>query len=225
MTDQGLRGRIAYISSAGEEVGRERFELLPCAGGRLLRALCEMDDVDLMREVSLRLDAEGRPRDAFCRVVRDGGQLGASLFLVGEGNLVCEGLIEGSGRISQILPLATPLIYLGLHPLVGDGLIATVAGHGAPGVFESVLAVTNSVSPNGDEGLSATPVTIEVAFVEAAMLTVEAGTFAARRLALRWKPDWPPAELWVRAEDGLFLQMRWPMVDTHYELVELGPVG
>ena len=48
-----------------------------------------------------------------------------------------------------------------------------------------------------------------------------AGRFAARHYALRWDPAWPPADLWVRREDCIFLAMRWAQVPTRYELTEL----
>lgn len=66
--------------------------------------------------------------------------------------------------------------------------------------------------------------TIDVAYLGEETLTVPAGTFAARRYALRWDPSWPAADLWVRREDCVFLAMDWSHVAARYELTELTEV-
>lgn len=217
-----VQGRIAYRRQ-GEETGRERFELIRHAqtGNRTLRAFCEMDDAGLTRDVTILLDPEFRPLDGFCRVTQHGAAKGAMLFLCEQDRVLSEGTTAAAGRISQSLPTPGPAAYLGLHPLACDALAALRRGADRPGVFLPVEGVTNSISPNGDEGLFAVPVAIEVAYLGDEALTVEAGTFATRRYALRWHPDWPPADLWVTGPDALFVRMVWDKVDAQYELVEL----
>lgn len=214
-------GRIAYRDGAGAEIGRERFEIIDHAGGHVLRAFCEMDDIGLLRDVTIALDADWRPVDGFCRVSKNGKVAASTWFAVGPQAVRVECVADGAGRLSQTLQTAGPLAYLGLHPLQGDAMIAEVRGEADPGVFVTVAAVTNSISPNGDEGLTGTHVTIDVAFIGHETVTVAAGTFAARRFALRWHPDWPTADLWVRAEDCVLVMLRWSMTENWFELAAI----
>ena len=67
-----ISGNILYRGAGGIAIGRERFELAGHAGGHVLRAFCEMDDIGLLRDVTLSLDEAWRPLDAFCRITRAG---------------------------------------------------------------------------------------------------------------------------------------------------------
>jgi hypothetical protein len=60
-----------------------------------------------------------------------------------------------------------------------------------------------------------------VAYVGQETIDIAAGRFVADRFALRWKPDWPPADLWVRPRDGVFLLMRWSLIENWYELTAI----
>ena len=220
MTAQYFAGRIGYFGPSGEN-GREWFEMLPRARGQTVRAFCEMDELELTRDVTLSLDADGRPQDAFVRITQHGRVLGSTWFLVGEDEIHCEGITADLGRVSQKRPLSGPLHYLGLHPLVCDGLIALSRGTSRPGEFVARDIITNSLSPNGEQGLIAIPSVIDVAYLGDESVTVSAGQFDARHYALRWRPDWPPADLWVHGSSALFLRLTWTMIDSRYELMEV----
>lgn len=217
-----VRGRISYLRQ-GRETGREWFERIdhPRTGASTLRAFCEMDDAALTRDVTYFLDHDARPLDAFCRVTVDGAIKGTALFLSEDDAMRCEARTQELGPISQSLPLDGPVTYLGLHPLVGDALVAPLRGTRQRGEFLPVRGVTNSISPNGDQGLYAMPVTIDAAWLGREPVTVPAGTFDADRYALRWREDWGPAELWVWGPHATFVQMIWDMVGARYELTEL----
>ncbi|MDE1150813.1 MAG: hypothetical protein PW843_30045 [Azospirillaceae bacterium] len=219
-----LSGRIAYRDNAGNEVGRERFELLSHAGGHSLRALCEMDDIALIRDVTLSMDGAWRPLEGFCRITQDGAIDAATHLIIGPNSASMSGLVRRDDRlavVNEVMTCPTPPAYLGLHPLQGDALITNCVPDAAPGVFVPVSTITNSHSPDGERNVGLHALAIEVAFMGAETVTVAAGTFQARRYALRWHPDWPPADLWVRAEDCVFLLMRWSMIDRWYELATL----
>ena len=220
MTTEYYAGRIGYFGPNGEN-GREWFEMVPHADGRTVRAFCEMDELELTRDVSLSLDADGRPRDGFVRIIRHGRTLGSTWFVVDEQAIHCEAVTADLGRVSQRRPLAAPLGYLGLHPLVCDGLIALSRGTSCPGEFVALDIITNSVSPNGEQGLIAIPSVIDVAYLGDDTIDVPAGRFEARHYALRWQPDWSPADLWVHGPAALFLRLTWDMIDSRYELVAL----
>ncbi|EJL33983.1 hypothetical protein [Novosphingobium sp. AP12] len=217
-----VRGHISYLRD-GVETGREWFERIdhPQTGASSLRAFCEMDDAALTRDVTYFLDAFSRPVDAFCRVTTGGAVKGTALFLSDDAGLHCEARMADLGRISQSLPLEEPAAYLGLHPLVGDALMAPLRGTSRRGEFVPVRGVTNSISPNGDQGLYAMPVAIDAAWLGREHVTVPAGTFDADRHALRWHEDWPPADLWVHGPRATFVQMTWDMVGARYELTEI----
>ncbi|MEC3911429.1 hypothetical protein U5A82_13445 [Sphingobium sp. CR2-8] len=215
-----LSGRIAYRVADGSETGHEHFDLSSHPGGHILRALCVLDDAALLRDVSLSMGADWRPRDGYCRLTRDGREEAALWFDVGVDAVRVEGRVAGAALPSHRIATDGPLVYLGLHPLQGDALIVQARGIDRPGTFVPIDAITNSISPNGDEAVGACPVRIDVAYIGQTDIHVTAGTFAARHYQLRWRDDWPPADLWVRQQDCLFLAMRWSHVPTTYELTD-----
>jgi hypothetical protein len=213
-----LSGRIAYRGPDGHETGHEHFDLSSHSGGHMLRALCVLDDAALLRDVSLSMGRDWQPQDGYCRLVRDGREDAALWFDVGVDAVRVEGRVAGVPLPGRQIPTGGPLVYLGLHPLQGDALIVETRGTDRPGMFVPIKALTNSISPNGDEAVGACPVRIDVAYMGPADVSVIAGDFAGRHYQLRWRDEWPPADLWVRREDCLFLAMRWSHVPTTYEL-------
>jgi hypothetical protein len=211
------RGTIAYRDADGAQTGHESFDLVQgCGGQRLLRALCIMNDIGLVREVSIGMGADWRPTDGQCRLWQAGAAPSLLRFAVETRAVQVWGDDE-----AQTLPTPAPLPYLGLHPLAGDALVIHQRGTDAPGQYRPIDAVTNSISPNGDApGANlACAMQIGVAYMGRGPCQVAAGQFDAWHYRLMWRDDWPPADLWVRAGDGLFLLMRWPLVPAWFELV------
>jgi hypothetical protein len=211
-------GHIVYRGADGREVGNERFELVDHAGGHVLRALCRIDEGDLLRDVTLSMDRAWLPEEGYCRILRGGTTEAALWFRVAADGVRIDASIRGEPLPEHFLPTRQRLPYLGLHPLQGDALIVEQRGTADPGQFHAIETVTNSVSPNGDEATAGVHLFIEAAYIGEEVIEVTAGRFPARRYALRWREDWPPADLWVRREDNLFLLMRWSMIPTWYEL-------
>lgn len=215
-----VTGSIAYRAGDGSLVGSETFERISHGAGHVLRASCVLHDARLIRDVTLSMNADWTPREGYCRLMPHGQKDMALWFRVDGARVRVDAALGGVPLPSQDLKCAAPPAYLGLHPLQGDALIVEQRGTDAPGKFRLVETVTNSISPNGDEAPGGHLMEIAVAFEGFEDIAVGAGRFAARRYALRWREDWPPAQLWVRREDNLFLLMRWPMIETWYELVE-----
>lgn len=213
-----LRGEIAYRGADGAALGREYFDLSSHSAGHVLRAQCVLDDVRLIRDVSLSLDRAWRPKDGYCRIDRAGETESICWFRVSDDGVHVDQSLRGDVLPAAFLPTESRIPYLGLHPLQGDALIVEQRGTASPGTFRAVHAVTNSISPNGDEDVGAQSMLIHVAYLGVEQISVAAGSFSARRYALRWRDDWPPADLWVREKDNLFLLMRWPMIQSWYEL-------
>lgn len=216
-----VTGRIAYRDAQGQDTGYESFERLTLPGGHLLRAWCELTDAGLWREVSLAMDNDWRPRDGSCRLWHADGRMLCMSFRVEDSAVHVATLRDGLAQPPQVIPTSEPLAYLGLHPLMGDALIVHARGQHAPGCFLPVRAVTNAIDPDGDGDGPAQAMVIEVAYVGPTELTTIAGSFDAWHYHLRWRDDWPPAELCVRQGDGLFLSMTWTLTGNSYELVAL----
>lgn len=216
-----LTGRIAYRDAGGQDTGHERFERLALPGGHLLRAWCVLEDAGLWREVSLAMDAGWRPRDGFCRLWHSDGRMAQMSFRIEDAAVQVSAMRDGVALPLQTIATSAPLPYLGLHPLMGDALIAHARGQDRPGCFLPVQAVTNDVSPDGDGEGPAQAMVIEAAFIGPCEKAVEAWAFPAWHYRLRWRADWPPVDLWVRQGDGLFLSMTWSLTNTSYELVAL----
>ena len=188
-----------------------------------------MHNINLVRNVTLLLDSRWRPIDGFCRLQQNGEQSGAAWYHFSDQQVTVEGVSKLDDSVterpfSQQFTNTDPYLYLGLHPLQGDALITQLVDDSCPGEFVSIKSLTNSISENGNEGIAATALTIDVAYLGLESISVTAGTFSARKYALRWRSDWPPAYVWVRSNDPLFLKMTWSQVEYWYELTGFSEV-
>lgn len=211
-------GRIVY-SKQGDTVGWEQFDIDVRGNGRTIRAYCEMDEGALTRDASWTLDADHWPTEAHVRVVQHGELVGSSWYHLDGTQTECESVTQLMGRSSQRLPGRAR--YLGLHPLIGDGMIALARGRDAPGQARTIDSVTCSYDINGESSLVALPIGIDVTYVGTEAIAVPAGRFDADCYELRWQPHWPAARLWVHGEDALFLRLTWEYSELDCELVEV----
>ncbi len=220
-----ISGRIAYRAGDNSLVGQEQFEIALHKHGATLRAFCEMNDIDLLRDVSIALDKRWQPLDAFCRITQSGQVVASSWFRFAADEIHIESQLGSKGRLAQRFSNNPAYTYVGLHPLQGDALVTSqVLAQGdkpAIGEYIPVHGLTNSISENGDQDLQAVPVTIDVAYLGDEVIRVAAGRFNARKLALRWSSEWPPAYIWVRDRDFIFLKMTWSHITHWYELIEI----
>src|SRR5690554_1432353 len=199
-------GRILYHK--GDTIaGCEDFGIDVRESGRTIRAYCEMGEGGLTRDASWTLDGKYKPVEGYVRVVQNGIQTGSAWYRFTENEVECEALTTTLGRTAQRLPSRAR--YLGLHPLVGDGMIALARGKEEPGREDIIESVTCSYDINGETSLVALPIDIAVTYVGVEEVTVPAGTFTTDRYALRWQPHWPAADLWVHGEDAVFVRLDW----------------
>lgn len=216
--NRAYSGKIVYTGPQGVR-GREHFSINVREGGRTVRAYCEIYEDGLERDASWTLDQNWEPVEGHVRCILGGRLAGSSWYRFTDTHVECESLTDGCGRISQQLPGKRS--YLGLHPLIGDGLVAAARGTDAPGVERHIESVTCSYSTNGEVGLLALPISIGVTYVGEEAVTVPAGTFHARHFKIRWQPHWPAADLWVFGDDYIFLKLSWEISKTTSELVSL----
>jgi len=215
----GYEGRILYLDLDGREWGRETFSATLHDHGRTLRALCEMDEARLHRDVNWSVDNDWRPRDGFVRVMRDGVTIGTVWYGIDGRTVECEGITQDHGRVSRRLIAPSPIQFLGTHPLMGDSSIAALRGKSDPGQEVPIMSAVNSLAPLGDEGLDVQLLQPLVTYIGPEELTVRAGTFAAEHYAIRWSDQVPAVtNFWVSGPDYLPL-----LSDTdhgRYELVD-----
>lgn len=215
----GYCGRILYLELDGREWGRETFSATLHDHGRTLRAVCEMDDARLHRDVNWSVGHDWRPRDGFVRVMRDGLTIGSVWYGIDGPNAECEGITQEHGRVSRRVGAPGPILFLGTHPLTGDSSIAAVRGKSDPGKEVPILSAVNSLAPLGDEGLDLMLLEPLVTYVGPEALTVAAGTFQAERYAIRWSDQVPAVtNFWVSGPD--YLPLLSETDHGRYELVE-----
>ena len=219
MTLRRHAGRILYRRGANV-VGREDFAIDVRDNGRTLRAYCEMEEGALTRDAGWTLDTTLRPVEGQVRVVQQGELVGSSWYRCTAQQTECESFSARMGRRSQRLPGRAQ--YLGLHPLVGDGMIALARGRDVPGEERMIESVTCSYDIKGETALIALPITIGVRYLGPSDVVVPAGRFAADHYELRWQPHWPAAKLWVHGEDAVFLRLCWEISGLDSQLERFG---
>ena len=69
MDHRNIRGKILYIGGDDQERGREWFSMTFHEDGqRTLRAHCEIDDTEVLRETTYTMDENWQPLDCFNRL-------------------------------------------------------------------------------------------------------------------------------------------------------------
>jgi hypothetical protein len=219
---RNISGRIAYIDNANREVGREWFRVSVHAdGGRTLRATCEMDDDQVLRDVVYAVDGHWRPLDSFVRLTVGGAFMGSTWFRFGEREIEAEGFAAREGRFSQKIAVAHRPPIFASHPVFVDGWQATAFDHAKPERVQSFKGCANS-SPlaNGASGPMIGMTDKSLEYVGEARVAVPAGAFETRHYRIR-PAHYPPMDLWVIPGDFLFVRLAWDYLGTRYDLVEL----
>jgi hypothetical protein len=213
-------GRISYKYPDGTERGRETFTSTTHGDGMVVRAYCEMDAERLIRDATWTLGPDFAPIDGFVRVLEDGEISGTCAFRVDGAKVHCESITKAYGKISQTYESDAPIVFLGLHPVMADGLIGAARGVDRIGEEVMLNSITCSFSVNGETGMLAHPISIGVRYLGEEDVTVEAGTFGCRHYAINWQSRWAPADYWVHGDDFTFVKMYWSEFDRVNELTE-----
>ena len=108
MEQHAWSGRIDYIHDERGERGREWFTVTTHQDGhRVVRARCEMDDTEIMRDVTYSMNGF-TPEEAYIRIVIKGKHEGSGWFTFDENEAHCEAMIAGGGRVSQTMKTPGP---------------------------------------------------------------------------------------------------------------------
>jgi hypothetical protein len=236
-----FRGEILYTSRQperlGAERGREHFTITRHGDGRrTLRAHAEIDDApNVLRDVTLTVDADWITRDAFVRLSVGDESFGSAWFRFEDEHAECEGWTHERGRISERVDYERPPPIFGTHPIQGDAWhLHSVDRTGGPCVQVYDRFLMSSLDHRGATGPSLVwhDAGMKVEFVGEERITVGAGTFDALhfcygergsdRPGSNESGEHPPYEVWTTA-DGEFILLRafvTGYMKTHYELVE-----
>ncbi|MCB2109226.1 MAG: hypothetical protein KDE14_16060, partial [Rhodobacteraceae bacterium] len=216
-----IDGVVDYVQHDGVARGREWFSMHRYAGGRVFRACCQMNQEALIRDATWTMDDAWRPLDGHVRVILDSKIIGSTWYAFDGNSVRCEARTSAHGHVSQTQISDRPYEFLGLHPLLADGLLGAARGRTDPGRERFIRSITCSYSQNGETELLALPIDIGVAYLGDEQLSVPAGTFMASRYAVRWRPEWAPADYWVFGDDYVFLKSDWAVSSLTCELVSL----
>ena len=224
MRHQTVRGRLAYLDAEGQERGREWFHVTRAVdGSRTMRSVAEIDDSHILRDVTLTVGADWRPRDSYVRVCVADELVGSGWFRFGEEEATAEVDSVALGRVSQRMNTAGRAPMFGAHQVAGDGWQAGLLAADDPGPRRVEGILLSSPLPNGASGPMLATTAMVAERIGAERITVSAGTFDTVRY--RFSPDGLESEdVWVLPEDNILVRSVWGHYGTTYELTDLEQV-
>lgn len=223
------RGRIRYMHDRHGETGREWFTVTSVPGGqRMVRALCEMDDINLLRDVTLVVGPDFSPLECYNRLSMNDRFAGSGWFLFNGAEIECQTLDVAGGRDVQHVKLRHPTPVFACHPLYVDGYHAMAFDHGRPERRQVLEDCTNSsMRLDGSTRPLVGVVRKAVEYVGQEEIEVPAGRFLGDHYRIHPmrtdEPSWNSTQLdfWVHGPECIFLKLRWDMIESTYELDEL----
>lgn len=228
MENRNIRGKILYIGGDNEERGREWFSMTFHEDGqRTLRAHCEIDDTEVIRETIYTMDAQWRPLDCFNRLHVERKFLGTGWVRAHGHEAECEVFNTTLGRVSQTVQLNGPAKSLTVHPLTCDVFHCAGFDHGNsenPQTLRDVLST--SPLPNGGSGPFLSVGTVTVMYDGREKVTVPAGTFECDHYHFVMKPQVDGTQkredVWCTPTDFTFVKVTVDgfLKNSRYELVE-----
>lgn len=236
MTHQTIRGTLRYTSKKPDrmnaERGREYFTLTKQSDGiSVLHAHCEIDDApDVIRDITSSFEtATMKPRDGTVRLTIGGKFEGTGWFNFSDAACELEVFNVKTGRGSEKLDLSHPTTWFGNHAIINDGFLSRFFPLDATiGKRRIANVMMSSPDHRGATGPELFPLSFGLVYMGDETVTVEAGTFEARKFQIvdtaeGLPEEHPPYEMWcTKDEDSLFLKGGvGGYMMTYYELVEL----
>lgn len=200
-----LHGTLSYRGETGER-GQERFTIsVHSDGSRILRAMSEIYETRVLRDVSLRIGPDGCPRDAFVRLTVNDRFRGSGWFCFDEGEAQAEALHAPASRMSQRVRVAGRVRSFGTHPISGDGWHAFLFDMQGPARQHFERLMISSYAFDGATGPELLPLAFGLELVGIEEVAVEAGTFRCRHFRFLLGgtefDDHPAYDIWV-GDDG-----------------------
>ncbi|CAB5041818.1 unannotated protein [freshwater metagenome] len=222
MEQHAWSGRIDYIHDERGERGREWFTVTTHQDGhRVVRARCEMDDTEIMRDVTYSMNGF-TPEEAYIRIVIKGKHEGSGWFTFDENEARCEAIIAGGGRVSQTMKTPGPAASFGAHPVLCDCLHASLYKHGGSKRQRVTNILNSSHSPDGSTGPMLGEWEFDIEFIGEERITVPAGTFDTYHYTYHLDHyGWAPEQVWVMPGSNQLVKIYWDVLKTSYVLAEL----
>jgi hypothetical protein len=222
---RSYRGKMRYLTDGIGETGREWFHVtIQPDGTRTMRATCEMDDDQLLRDVVLTVDNAWYPVDAFVRLTVAAKPVGSSWFYFTKNTAECQGFTSQEGRVTQHFATEGRIGFFGAHQLHGDAwACATLARDKDLTPTVPDLNFSSSHLPNGGSGPTLVPTPadfIRKQYVGRERVEVTAGQFDTEHFQF-FVADYPPIDVWTLGTDFIPVRLRWDLLKQDYELVEL----
>jgi hypothetical protein len=200
-----IHGELCYTHD-GRERGRERFSISVHAdGSRILRAMSEIFETRVLRDVSVRVGPDWCPRDAFVRITVNDEFRGSGWFVFDEGEAQCEALHAPATRVSQRSKCTGRVRSFGTHPILADGWHTALFDMDGARQQQFDRLMISSYAFDGATGPELLPNVFGLEFIGIEEITVPAGAFRCRhfRFLLRGTAfDYhPPYDVWV-TDDG-----------------------
>ncbi|MCP4924554.1 MAG: DUF3108 domain-containing protein [Gammaproteobacteria bacterium] len=225
MNHRSYRGKMLYLTDDIGETGREWFHVtIQPDGTRTMRATCEMDDDHLLRDVTMTVDNNWYPVDAFVRLSIEERLVGTSWFHFTENTAECQGFTANEGRVSQHFETKNRIGFFGAHQLHGDAWgCATLKRDENLDSSTANLDFSSSHLPNGGSGPLLVPSQAGFTskkFIGKEQIEVPAGNFETRHFQFL-VADYPPIDIWTLGSDFIPVRLRWNLLKQSYDLVEL----
>lgn len=181
MQHRTVEGRLAYIGPGGADRGREAFSITVHGdGSRILRARSEIDETQVLRDVTYAVGDDWRPHDAFVRLTVEDRFQGSGWFLFDDSGATVETLTADEGRLSQRLEVPGGAQCFGAHPISGDAWMVTPFDLDGDRVQWVDRALMSSLAFNGATGPKLHRLRYGLEFVGCEVLEVPAGRLPAR---------------------------------------------
>lgn len=235
---RSISGAIAYTSTQperiGAERGRESFRIdVHADGSRTIAAHGEIDDAPaVVRDVNLRIGADGRPRECFVRICVGGEFRGSGWFHFTHDAAFCEAFTAIEGRVSQRMALAASLPAFGNHAMINDGFLMSLYDLAqGPGTQVFPAMLLSSPDHRGATGPMLFEISLALEFVGEERIEVAAGKFDALHFRIVDTPgllqEHPPYDLWC-TDDGDYVLLKACVtgyMQTAYELASCERTG
>ena len=221
MRHRTVTGRIVYRRFDGLLRGHESFHLtVHTDGDRTIRAVSEIYDSGILRDVTYTVDRHWRPKDAAIRLRIHDRFVGSSWFRFDGREAECEAFLADGGRISQQMVLDVPPDSFNPHPVQADMWHFAAYCHDDERV-QTMKVLTASPLHDGGSGPLLAALDVPIEYVGPEEVTVAAGSFQAEHFRFIHANDWPPQDAWCWGDDLILVRMDWDYTGTTYELVEL----
>jgi hypothetical protein len=221
-----IQGLISYRTGTPEAqgpwFGREHFSVsLFDDGTRTLRAVCEFEDVGLVRDVTYTLDAAFRPVEAYVKVAYRSRPVGSGWFRFTATSAEGEAFTAAEGRMRQHFDLTEPVRAFGTHPICSDMLRLAHLRTDGVGEEQTLAHCMNSSGLSyGESGPILSPRSYVYVYDGAERMATEAGTFDTH--AFTWKVRaGKTLRLWTLKPHHLPVRLFFPEGRKIYDLVSL----